>query len=119
MIIGRSADAEFLDVVREMAETHDPGASLDCVRAYHFGPKFLVEVREESAPSHGPRVPHGHPPILRTPRRSAVRARAGRPSARLCAPRGVSERVPQSHLRATPVLCLPRATTTAAARWRL
>jgi len=44
MIIGRSAGAEFLDVVREMAETHDPGALLDCVRAYHFGPKFLVEV---------------------------------------------------------------------------
>ena len=45
MIIGRSADAEFLDVVREMAETHDPAASLDLVRAYHFGPKFLVEVQ--------------------------------------------------------------------------
>ena len=30
--------------VREMAETHDPGAMLDCMRAYHFGPKFLVEV---------------------------------------------------------------------------
>tara|TARA_B100000795_G_C22642736_1_gene377133 strand:+ start:660 stop:776 length:117 start_codon:yes stop_codon:yes gene_type:complete len=27
-----------------MAETHDPGAMLDCMRAYHFGPKFLVEV---------------------------------------------------------------------------
>jgi|TARA_B110001469_G_C9400363_1_gene205797 hypothetical protein len=27
-----------------MAETHDPGALLDCMRAYHFGPKFLVEV---------------------------------------------------------------------------
>ena len=44
MIIGRSADAEFLDVVREMAETHDPAATLDLVRAYHFGPRFLVEV---------------------------------------------------------------------------
>ena len=44
MIIGRSADAEVLDVVREMAETHDPLAMLDCVRAYHFGPKFLVEL---------------------------------------------------------------------------
>ena len=31
--------------VREMAETHDPGALLDCMRAYHFGPKFLVEVQ--------------------------------------------------------------------------
>mmetsp|Transcript_2 Transcript_2/g.5 ORF Transcript_2/g.5 Transcript_2/m.5 type:complete len:429 (+) Transcript_2:181-1467(+) len=44
MIIGKSAHAEFLDVVREMAETHDPNVSLDIVRAYHFGPKFLVEL---------------------------------------------------------------------------
>ncbi|KAL1499047.1 hypothetical protein AB1Y20_013563 [Prymnesium parvum] len=43
-IIGKSADPAFRDVVREMAETHDPAASLDVVRAYHFGPKFLVEV---------------------------------------------------------------------------
>ena len=27
-----------------MAETHDPAASLDQIRAYHFGPRFLVEV---------------------------------------------------------------------------
>ena len=44
MIIGKSADPAFLDIVREMAETHDPAASLDVVRAYHFGPKFLVEL---------------------------------------------------------------------------
>jgi len=43
-LVGRSADPEFLDTVREMAETHDPAASLDLVRAYHFGPRFLVEV---------------------------------------------------------------------------
>merc|ERR1712187_1022348 len=30
--------------IREIAETHDPSAQLDVVRAYHFGPKFLVEV---------------------------------------------------------------------------
>jgi len=44
LLIGRSAEPEFLDVVREMAETHDPAASLDMVRAYHFGQCFLVEV---------------------------------------------------------------------------
>ena len=44
LILGRSADADFLDLVREMAETHDPAATLDLVRAYHFGPRFLVEV---------------------------------------------------------------------------
>ena len=27
-----------------MAETHDPGATLDQIRAYHFGPRFLVEI---------------------------------------------------------------------------
>ncbi|KAJ1619637.1 cation efflux family-domain-containing protein [Pavlovales sp. CCMP2436] len=44
MIVGRSADPEFLDIVRELAETHDPSVSLDVLRAYHFGPKFLVEL---------------------------------------------------------------------------
>jgi cation diffusion facilitator family transporter len=44
MIVGRSADPEFVDIVREMAETHDPSVSLDVLRAYHFGPKFLVEL---------------------------------------------------------------------------
>ena len=27
-----------------MAETHDPSMSLDVVRAYHYGPRFLVEL---------------------------------------------------------------------------
>jgi divalent metal cation (Fe/Co/Zn/Cd) transporter len=44
MIVGRSADPAFVEVVREMAETHDPSISLDVVRAYHFGPKYLVEL---------------------------------------------------------------------------
>lgn len=44
LVIGRSADPDFLELVREMAETHDPGATLDQIRAYHFGPRFLVEV---------------------------------------------------------------------------
>ena len=44
LIIGRAADPSFLEMVREIAETHDPSATLDTVRAYHFGPRFLVEV---------------------------------------------------------------------------
>jgi len=44
MLVGKEAHPEFLSTVREMAERHDPGATLDIVRAYHFGPKFLVEV---------------------------------------------------------------------------
>eukprot|EP00929_Paragymnodinium_shiwhaense_P043931 TRINITY_DN22547_c0_g1_i1.p1 TRINITY_DN22547_c0_g1~~TRINITY_DN22547_c0_g1_i1.p1 ORF type:complete len:421 (+),score=82.97 TRINITY_DN22547_c0_g1_i1:80-1264(+) len=44
MLVGRQASPEFLALVREVAETHDPAAQLDVVRAYHFGPKFLVEI---------------------------------------------------------------------------
>jgi len=44
-IIGRAADPSFLEIVREIAETHDPLiTSLDTLRAYHFGPRFLVEL---------------------------------------------------------------------------
>jgi cation diffusion facilitator family transporter len=44
LLVGKAADPEFLDKVRELAETHDPSVSLDVVRAYHFGPRFLVEL---------------------------------------------------------------------------
>jgi len=44
LLVGKAADPTFLDKVRELAETHDPSVSLDVVRAYHFGPKFLVEI---------------------------------------------------------------------------
>jgi len=53
LIIGRAADPHFLEMVREIAETHDPSASLDVVRAYHYGTRFLVElelVMEASTP---------------------------------------------------------------------
>lgn len=44
MLVGKEAHPEFLDKVKEMAKGHHPDAQLDIVRAYHFGPKFLVEV---------------------------------------------------------------------------
>lgn len=44
LLVGKAADPEFLDKVRELAESHDPSVTLDVVRAYHFGPNFLVEV---------------------------------------------------------------------------
>jgi len=44
LIIGRAADSSFLEMVRDIAETHDPSTTLDVVRAYHFGPRFLVEL---------------------------------------------------------------------------
>lgn len=44
MIVGRAAEPSFLEMVRELAETHDPSMVLDMVRAYHYGPRFLVEL---------------------------------------------------------------------------
>jgi cation diffusion facilitator family transporter len=44
MLVGKQASPDFLALIQEIAETHDPTAQLDVVRAYHFGPKFLVEV---------------------------------------------------------------------------
>mmetsp|Transcript_49454 Transcript_49454/g.127630 ORF Transcript_49454/g.127630 Transcript_49454/m.127630 type:complete len:346 (-) Transcript_49454:92-1129(-) len=44
MLVGREAHPEFLSTVREIAEKHHPDAAVDVVRAYHFGPKFLVEI---------------------------------------------------------------------------
>jgi len=44
MLVGKEAHPDFLSTVREMAQQHHPEATLDVVRAYHFGPKFLVEV---------------------------------------------------------------------------
>ena len=58
LVIGRSADPDFLELVREMAETHDPGATLDQIRAYHFGPRFLVEVEIVMQPETALRESH-------------------------------------------------------------
>merc|ERR1740123_578140 len=44
MLVGKEAHPEFLSTVEEMAKNHHRDAQLDIVRAYHFGPKFLVEV---------------------------------------------------------------------------
>jgi len=44
MIVGKSADEEFLEQLREIAVSHDKNTRLDKISAYHFGPRFLVEV---------------------------------------------------------------------------
>mmetsp|Transcript_12236 Transcript_12236/g.38353 ORF Transcript_12236/g.38353 Transcript_12236/m.38353 type:complete len:453 (+) Transcript_12236:68-1426(+) len=44
MLVGKQADPEFVATVQELAENHDPESTLACVRAYHFGPKLLVEI---------------------------------------------------------------------------
>lgn len=43
-IVGKAANPRFLETIRDLAETHDPSIALDTVRAYHWGPRFLVEV---------------------------------------------------------------------------
>lgn len=43
MLVGKTADTDFLTEVKELAESQ-PNMLLDKVTAYHFGPKFLVEL---------------------------------------------------------------------------
>ena len=75
MIIGRVADARFLEIVRELAETHDPACQLDLVRAYHFGPRFLVElevVMDEHSESRGSRTTANWVPAMPWPEPSST-----------------------------------------------
>lgn len=43
-IVGKRADPEFLQKVKDIAEQHDQRMELDQLNAYHFGPKYLVEL---------------------------------------------------------------------------
>lgn len=43
ILVGKVADTEFLEEVRKLAESQ-PDMALDKLTAYHFGPKFLVEL---------------------------------------------------------------------------
>lgn len=44
MIVGKRADAEFLRKLHETAAKHSTDMQLDQLTAYHFGPKYLVEI---------------------------------------------------------------------------
>lgn len=44
MIVGKRADADFLRSIQELAENHNPKMMLDQLCAYHFGPRYLVEL---------------------------------------------------------------------------
>ncbi len=50
-LTGKSAPTEFIDELLELAEHFDGRLVVDTCRAYHFGPKFLVEV-EVVMPQH-------------------------------------------------------------------
>jgi cation diffusion facilitator family transporter len=52
-LVGRTADPEFLEELRTAASTYSERMQCDIVRAYHFGPRYLVElemVMESSTP---------------------------------------------------------------------
>lgn len=44
MIVGKRADPDFLQKVYNIVEGHDHRMQLDQLNAYHFGPKYLVEL---------------------------------------------------------------------------
>jgi len=44
MIVGKRADTDFLRKVMQLAHDHHPVMQLDQLNAYHFGPKYLVEL---------------------------------------------------------------------------
>jgi cation diffusion facilitator family transporter len=43
-LTGKSAPEDLIDELKELAENFDDRMQVDVVRAYHFGPKFLVEI---------------------------------------------------------------------------
>jgi len=44
MIVGKRADTDFLRKVMSLAHEHSPNLQLDQLNAYHFGPRYLVEL---------------------------------------------------------------------------
>ena len=44
MLVGKAANEDFLKEVRRVGNEHHPQLSVDIIRAYHFGPKYLVEL---------------------------------------------------------------------------
>lgn len=44
LLVGKAADPETLRTIQGMAEQHDPNMQLDQICAYHFGPRYLVEI---------------------------------------------------------------------------
>ena len=53
VIVGKAAPQDFLTEIRALADAHFPGMWCDQLRAYHFGPRFLVEL-EVVLPAHTP-----------------------------------------------------------------
>ncbi|KAG1681364.1 hypothetical protein FOA52_007412 [Chlamydomonas sp. UWO 241] len=43
-IVGRAAPASFIEQLTEIGEAHDDCVLVDCIRAYHVGAKYMVEM---------------------------------------------------------------------------
>lgn len=43
-IVGHTAPPEFIESVQQLALDHDPRLAVDCLRAYHFGVRYNVEL---------------------------------------------------------------------------
>jgi hypothetical protein len=42
--VGAAAPDEFRERVERLAAEHHPELTVDCSRAYHFGPRYMVEL---------------------------------------------------------------------------
>lgn len=43
-MVGAAAPAEFVAEIAALCRAHDTRIKVDCIRAYHFGSRFNVEV---------------------------------------------------------------------------
>ena len=43
-ILGKTAPADFIERLRDLALKHHDLISVDVIRAYHFGQRFLVRI---------------------------------------------------------------------------
>lgn len=43
-VLGHTAPPHFTTKIEEIARSHDSRLTVDCVRAYHFGAKYIVEI---------------------------------------------------------------------------
>ena len=44
-VVGKGAPTEFIEQMEDMVNTHHDRVEVDVIRAYHFGARFIVEVR--------------------------------------------------------------------------
>lgn len=51
-IVGRGAPRELVDQLMRVASAHHEKLEVDCLRAYHFGSRFMVEAEVCALPAH-------------------------------------------------------------------